>query len=129
VLQAVRLGIESFFESLFGGPKFHGTLKPWPNAQPWDEYHMHYGADIADALGIPDAGCRMRVWSLRRRRDGLFLAKISPGSETTWQEQISHQSSRNSLLRHFLPACLRCRESQVNRAMSREDPNLLPQCS
>ncbi len=40
-----------------GGPSFHGSLKPRPNAQPWDEYHIHYGPDIAGALGLPDAGC------------------------------------------------------------------------
>ena len=43
-----------------GGPgigTFHGSLKPRTNAQPWDEYHIHYGADMADALGLPDAGC------------------------------------------------------------------------
>ena len=46
-----------FFESIFGGPSFHGTLKPRPNAQPWDEYNIHYGPNIAGALGLPDAGC------------------------------------------------------------------------
>jgi hypothetical protein len=32
-------------------------LKPRPNAQPWDEYNIHYGPNIAGALGLPDAGC------------------------------------------------------------------------
>jgi len=41
----------------WGGPSFHGTLKPRPNSQPWDENHIHYGANIAGALGLPDAGC------------------------------------------------------------------------
>ncbi|MGH7240025.1 MAG: hypothetical protein ACREHG_08155, partial [Candidatus Saccharimonadales bacterium] len=40
-----------------GGPSFHGSLKPRPNAQPWDEYHIHYGPDIAGAFGLPDPGC------------------------------------------------------------------------
>ncbi len=46
-----------FFESLFGGPSFHGSLKPRPNAQPWDEHNIMYGPNIAGALGLPDAGC------------------------------------------------------------------------
>ncbi len=47
-------------DHLFGGlfrPKFHGSLKPRPNAQPWDEYHIHYGPNIAAAFGLPDASC------------------------------------------------------------------------
>jgi RHS repeat-associated protein len=44
-------------ESLFSGPSFHGSLQPRPNSQPWDEYHIHYGPNIAGALGLPDAGC------------------------------------------------------------------------
>lgn len=47
----------NFFESLFGGPSFHGSLKPRPNAQPCDEHNIMYGPDIAGALGLPDAGC------------------------------------------------------------------------
>jgi hypothetical protein len=46
-----------FFESLFGGPSFHGSLKPRPNSQPWDEHNIMYGPNIAGALGLPDAGC------------------------------------------------------------------------
>ncbi len=40
-----------------GGPSFHGSLKPRPNAQPWDEYNITYGPNIAGALGLPDATC------------------------------------------------------------------------
>lgn len=42
---------------LFSGPSFHGSLKPRPNAQPWDEYNIHYGPNIAGALGLPDTTC------------------------------------------------------------------------
>lgn len=51
------LGLVNFFEGLFGIPTFHGTLKPRPNDQPWDEYHIHYGPNIAAALGLPDETC------------------------------------------------------------------------
>ena len=46
--------------SLFGGgsgPSFHGSLKPRPDDQPWDEYHIHYGPNIAAALGLRDETC------------------------------------------------------------------------
>ena len=51
--------VADFFKFLFGlgRPSFHGSLKPRPNAQPWDEYNIHYGPNIAGALGLPDAGC------------------------------------------------------------------------
>ena len=42
---------------LFHHPKFTGTTSPRPNAQPWDEYHIHYGPNIAGALGLPSGGC------------------------------------------------------------------------
>jgi RHS repeat-associated protein len=38
-------------------PGFRGSLKPRPNAQPWDEYHIHYGPNIAAAFGLPDVSC------------------------------------------------------------------------
>ena len=51
--------------SLFGGggsgPSFHGSLKPRPDDQPWDEYHIHYGPNIAAALGLPDETCDFGV--------------------------------------------------------------------
>ena len=43
--------------SFFQRPHFAGTTKPRPNAQPWDEYHIHYGPNIAGALGLPSNGC------------------------------------------------------------------------
>ncbi len=46
---------------LFGGPSFHGSLKPRPNSQPCDEHNIHYGPNIAGALGLPDAGCDFGV--------------------------------------------------------------------
>lgn len=46
------------FNSIFGGPSFHGSLKPRPNTQPWDENSgITYGPDIAGALGLPDEPC------------------------------------------------------------------------
>jgi len=45
-------------EALLRRPQFRGTTTPRPNAQPWDEYHIHYGANIAGAFGLPGgAGC------------------------------------------------------------------------
>ena len=56
---AIGYGIVKGLEDLFGfgGPTFHGSLKPRPNAQPWDEYNIHYGPNIAGALGLPDESC------------------------------------------------------------------------
>ncbi|MGH9585787.1 MAG: RHS repeat domain-containing protein [Acidobacteriaceae bacterium] len=46
------------FNSIFGGPSFHGSLKPRPNTDPWSEYSgITYGPDIAGAFGLPDPGC------------------------------------------------------------------------
>ncbi len=42
---------------LFSHTQFHGSLKPRPNAQPWDEYNIMYGPNIAGALGLPDETC------------------------------------------------------------------------
>ena len=44
---------------LFSHPAFRGSLKPRPNAQPWDEnqFPIHYGPNIAGALGLPDGTC------------------------------------------------------------------------
>ena len=38
-------------------PKFRGSLHPRPSSSPWDEYHIHYGPNIAGALGLPDQTC------------------------------------------------------------------------
>ena len=56
----VACGLSIFKEllGLFGpGPSFHGSLKPRPNAQPWDEGNIIYGPNIAGALGLPDDTC------------------------------------------------------------------------
>jgi RHS repeat-associated protein len=41
---------------LFSHPSLTDSTKPRPDAQPWDEYHIHYGANIAGALGLPTTG-------------------------------------------------------------------------
>lgn len=59
--QIITLGIDDSINWLEGGggPKFTGSLKPRPNGQVWDEYHIHWwnGANLASAFGLPDAGC------------------------------------------------------------------------
>lgn len=56
-IAAIGCGIFLISE-IFNHPSFQGSLKPRPNAQPWDEYHIHYGANIPGALGLPgDPGC------------------------------------------------------------------------
>ena len=56
----ITLGISALIgelEEIFSHPTFHGSTSPRPNAQPWDEYHIHYGPNIAGALGLPSSGC------------------------------------------------------------------------
>ena len=54
--------IKDLFD-LFSQPKFKGTLKPRPNAQPWDEkeFPVQFGPDIAGALGLPTPQCEFGV--------------------------------------------------------------------
>ena len=49
--------ITDILNALFYHPTFHGSLAPRPNAQPWDEYNIQYGPNIAGALGLPDGTC------------------------------------------------------------------------
>ena len=62
VIDGIIDGIKDLF-GLFSGPSFHGSLKPRPNAQPWDEYNIHYGPNIAGALGLPDETCEFGACS------------------------------------------------------------------
>lgn len=67
--------------SLFSGPSFHGSLHPRPNSQPWDEYHIHYGPNIAGALGLPDAGCEFGAC-------GIGPSAFGPGGSSTVQTGV-----------------------------------------
>lgn len=58
------------------GSTFHGTLKPRPNAQPWDEYHIQYGPNIAAALGLPDQTCEFGAC-------GSVVFNATPGQTST----------------------------------------------
>lgn len=49
--------LHCLFSLSCGGSSFNGTLTPRPNGQPWDEYHIQYGPNIAAALGLPDESC------------------------------------------------------------------------
>ena len=58
---AIAFGVFEGIEHLIGlfdhHPKFTASHVPRPNSAPWDEYNIHYGANIGAALGLPNAGC------------------------------------------------------------------------
>ena len=100
-----------FFESLFGGPSFHGSLKPRPNAQPWDEHNIMYGPNIAGALGLPDAGC-----------DFGACGDISSG----FQQPGQANQNDNGPSYPYIPPWLAQNRNQQGRPPGRQTPRNIP---
>jgi RHS repeat-associated protein len=61
ILDDISCGITLGFDiaGLFSHPKFTGATRSRPNAHIWDEkqFPIHYGPNIAGALGLPSGGC------------------------------------------------------------------------
>ena len=57
--------IDKWLIGLFKGPTFHGSLKPRPGANPWDDkFGVPYpglGSSIGQAMGLPTGGCEFGV--------------------------------------------------------------------
>ena len=51
------------------------ATKARPNAQPWDEYNIHYGANIGAALGLPGAGCEFGACGFSPGSGGANFSK------------------------------------------------------
>jgi RHS repeat-associated protein len=69
--------LENIFTFSWGGHShFHGSTKPRPNAQPWDEYHIHYGPNIAAAFGLPDVSCEFGVCGFSPGSIGANYSRI-----------------------------------------------------